>query len=92
LLFEGKQRFGHFGYLSNTARTVQASDYKERYRMVQILRRGQIAVFRVFDREGKPIGDVVQPKSTPVVGLGASTVLLVRGDGQTAYLPPKTLC
>jgi hypothetical protein len=61
-------------------------DYKERYRMVQILRRGQIAVFRVFDREGKPIGDVVQPKSTPVVGLGARTVLLVRGD-EAAVLP-----
>ena len=84
MLLRGKQRFGRFGYLSNTAQTAQASDYKERYRMVQILRRGQVAVFRVFDREGKLIGDVVQPKSTPVVGLGARTVLLVRDDEAAA--------
>jgi hypothetical protein len=37
-------------------------------------------VFRVFDQEGRPIGEVVQPASAPVVGLGAKTVLLVRGE------------
>jgi hypothetical protein len=54
--------------------------------MVQILRRGPVSVFRVFDREGRPIGEVVQPRSVPVVGMGARTVLLVRGD-EAAALP-----
>lgn len=47
--------------------------------MVQILRTSPIAVFRVFDRDGRAIGEVVQPESAPVVGWGARTVLLVRG-------------
>jgi hypothetical protein len=46
--------------------------------MVQILRRGPVAVFRIFDGDGRAIGEVVQPKSPRVVGRGASTVLLVR--------------
>ena len=46
--------------------------------MVQILRRGPVAVFRVFDGDGRAIGEVVEPKSLRVVGRGASTVLLVR--------------
>jgi hypothetical protein len=46
--------------------------------MVEILHRKPDAVFRVFDREGQPIGEVVQPKFEPVVGRGARTVLLVR--------------
>lgn len=37
-----------------------------------------VRVFRVLDREGQPIGQVVQPKAAPVVGRGARTVLLVR--------------
>jgi hypothetical protein len=68
------------------------STAEERYRMVQILRRGSVAVFRVFDQDGRAIGEVVQPKSAPVVGLGARTVLLVRGEEETAYSPPKTFC
>jgi hypothetical protein len=46
--------------------------------MVELLRRTPYAVFRVLDREGRPIGEVIQPKSGPVVGRGARTVLLVR--------------
>ena len=37
-----------------------------------------VRIFRVLDREGQPIGQVVQPKAAPVVGRGARTVLLVR--------------
>ena len=36
-------------------------------------------VFRVLDREGQPIGQVIEPKTAPIVGRGARTVLLVRG-------------
>lgn len=43
------------------------------------LTRGKPGVFRIFDREGRAIGEVVQPKSEPLVGRGAETVLLVRG-------------
>lgn len=46
--------------------------------MVQLTSQKPVKVFRVFDREGKPIGEIVQPKSAPVVGRGARTVLLVR--------------
>jgi hypothetical protein len=48
--------------------------------MVEVMHRKPYAVFRVFDREGRPIGEVVQPKSEPVVGRGARTVLLVRTE------------
>jgi hypothetical protein len=48
--------------------------------MVEVLHRKPCAVFRVFDREGQPIGHVVQPRFEPVVGRGAQTVLLVRPE------------
>jgi hypothetical protein len=37
-----------------------------------------LMVVRVVDREGRPIGKVVQPRSAPVLGCGAGTVLLLR--------------
>lgn len=46
--------------------------------MIDVMRLEPIAVFRVLDRNGQPIGEVVQPKAAPVVGRGARTVLLVR--------------
>jgi hypothetical protein len=48
--------------------------------MVDIARRKPLMVFRVLDRDGRPIGEVIQPTVAPVVGRGAGTVLLVRGD------------
>lgn len=48
--------------------------------MVEMMRRNPITVFRVFDREGRPIGEVLQPKATPMLGRGARTVLLIRGE------------
>ena len=45
--------------------------------MVEMLSRRPVTVFRVLDRNGLPIGEVVQPKAAPVVGRGARTVLLV---------------
>jgi hypothetical protein len=51
------------------------------------LTRGKPGVFRVFDREGRAIGEVVQPKFEPQVGRGAETVLLVREPSE--YLLPS---
>jgi hypothetical protein len=48
--------------------------------MVEIASRRPVRVFRVLDRDGRAIGEIVQPKAPPVVGLGAKTVLLVRGE------------
>jgi hypothetical protein len=49
-------------------------------------------VFRVFDQNGRPIGEVVRPMSAPVVGLGAKTVLLVRSeDGDRLGSPYEAL-
>ena len=56
--------------------------------MVEMMRSRPVIVFKVLDRQGQTIGEVVQPKAAPVVGVGARTVLLVRGP----YLPLKTLC
>ena len=52
--------------------------------MAEIASRKPLMVFRVLDRDGRPIGQVVQPKTAPVVGRGARTVLLIRGqrDGE----------
>lgn len=49
--------------------------------MVEMMSWKPVAVFRVLDREGQPIGAVVQPKTPPLVGRGAGTVLLMRGVG-----------
>jgi hypothetical protein len=46
--------------------------------MIEVTRTKPVAVFRVLDRDGCPIGEVVQPISRPVLGCGAGTVLLVR--------------
>lgn len=48
--------------------------------MMEIANRKPV-VFRVLDRNGVPIGQVIQPKTSPIVGVGARTVLLVRGEG-----------
>ena len=53
--------------------------------MLEVTRSKPVMVFRVLDRDGQPIGRVVQPKAAPVVGRGARTVLLVRG-GEGAEL------
>ena len=49
--------------------------------MVEMMSWKPVTVFKVLDREGQPIGEVVQPRTPPVVGRGAGTVLLVRGVG-----------
>jgi hypothetical protein len=46
--------------------------------MIEVTRTKPVAVFRVLDRDGCPIGEVVQPISRPVLACGARTVLLVR--------------
>jgi hypothetical protein len=46
--------------------------------MVLEMKSKPVSVFRIFDREGQPIGRVVQPKAEPVIGVGAKTVLLIR--------------
>jgi hypothetical protein len=37
-----------------------------------------LSIFRLVDKEGRPIGQVVQPTSARILGCGAGTVLLVR--------------
>ena len=56
--------------------------------MVQMTGWEPATVYRVFDREGRPIGEVVQPRLEPLVGRGAGTVLLVRGASES-LLPPQ---
>ena len=48
--------------------------------MVEIANRKPVMIFKVLDRDGQPIGQVIQPKACPVVGVGARTVLLVRAE------------
>jgi hypothetical protein len=48
--------------------------------MVEIASRKPVMVFRVLDWDGRAIGQVIQPTASPLVGLGARTVLLVRGE------------
>ena len=38
--------------------------------MIDIASRKPVMVFKVLDRDGQPIGEVVQPKVAPVVGGG----------------------
>lgn len=48
--------------------------------MMPIMRVQPLSVFRVLDREGRPIGRVVEPSSMPVLACGGRTVLLVREE------------
>lgn len=56
--------------------------------MIKMTRWKPVTVFSVFDRDGRPIGEVVQPRFEPLVGRGAGTVLLVRGESES-LLPPQ---
>jgi hypothetical protein len=47
--------------------------------MVEISSKEPVVVFRVLDRDGQAIGEVVQPRAAPIMKRGAETVLLVRG-------------
>ena len=54
--------------------------------MMEIANRKPVMVFRVLDRDGVPIGQVIQPKASPMVGVGARTVLLIRDEGGAGKL------
>jgi hypothetical protein len=48
--------------------------------MVMLMAARAVVVYRVLDGAGRAIGEVVQPKAAPVMGRGAGTVLLIRGE------------
>jgi hypothetical protein len=48
--------------------------------MVMLMTARPVVVYRVLDGAGRAIGEIVQPKSAPVMGRGAGTVLLIRGE------------
>lgn len=48
--------------------------------MVMLTAATPVVVYRVLDGTGRAIGEVVQPRSAPVMGRGAGTVLLIRGE------------
>jgi hypothetical protein len=48
--------------------------------MVMLMAARPVVVYRVLDVAGRAIGEIVQPKSAPVMGRGAGTVLLIRGE------------
>jgi hypothetical protein len=47
-----------------------------------------VLVYRVMDGRGSSIGEVIQPSTKPVVGRGAGTVLLVRGESGSCQVAP----
>jgi len=56
--------------------------------MIEIANRKPVRIFRVLDRDGEPIGQIIRPKTSPVIGVGARTVLLVRAErGREKLLP-----
>jgi hypothetical protein len=48
--------------------------------MVETVMAKAPTVFRVLDSEGRAIGQVVGARCRPILGYGARTVLLVRGE------------
>ncbi len=48
--------------------------------MVQLRRREPVMEYELRDAGGRAIGHVIQPVGAPRTGLGAETVLLVRGS------------
>jgi hypothetical protein len=58
--------------------------------MVDIARSSPIRVFKVMDRDGRAIGQIMHPKVEPMVGRGAGTVLLMR-DKRGDTTQPKAV-
>jgi hypothetical protein len=48
--------------------------------MVQLRRCEPMTVYEVLDRDGRQIGEVLQPTGVPRLGRGAGTVLLTRSQ------------
>jgi hypothetical protein len=46
--------------------------------MVMLTAQAPVVVYQILDGRGRPIGNVVEPKSEPVLGKGQETVLLLR--------------
>jgi hypothetical protein len=46
--------------------------------MVQLMRREPVPEYRILDRQGRPIGRVIDPAAPIRMGMGGETVLLVR--------------
>lgn len=57
--------------------------------MVMLTAAGPVMVYRVLDKAGQAIGEVVQPRSRPILAPGAGTVLLVRDPSAAATHRPK---
>jgi hypothetical protein len=49
---------------------------------------GPVLVYRILDGAGRAIGEVIEPKSRPVLAPGAGTVLLVRNEGEKSAPRP----
>jgi hypothetical protein len=47
-----------------------------------------VVVYRVLDGKGSSIGEVIEPRTAPVVGRGAGTVLLIRKEYGLAHIAP----
>ncbi|HEX2251426.1 MAG TPA: hypothetical protein VHH32_13855 [Gemmatimonadales bacterium] len=71
--------FSHLQHTTQHRKTDQPTECEAQ--MVELARRQPVMVFRIMDRQGLPIGEIVEPKAAPVLGRGAGTVLLVR-EGQ----------
>jgi hypothetical protein len=52
--------------------------------MVMLMKAQPLMVYRVLDGTGRAIGQVVQPRTRPVLAPGAGTVLLRRTDREDA--------
>ena len=59
--------------------------------MVRMTRGRPVTVFRVFDRDGRPIGDVVQPEFEPLEDGGQKPCCWSEVP-LSVYFPPSTLC
>jgi hypothetical protein len=55
--------------------------------MVMLTAAGPVMVYRVLDKAGQAIGEVIQPRSRPALGPGAGTVLLVRPASRSIEHP-----
>ena len=50
--------------------------------MVTQLRSQPVPVYRVHDDDGRPIGEISNPRASQLFGRGAGTVLLRRSDSR----------
>ena len=82
-----RQPFGSLRHLTGTLATgslLKMTIFYGDAAMVMLTEAEPVMVYRVLDGTGRAIGQVIQPRTRPVLAAGAGTILLIRNEKESA--------